>query len=156
MRLKTPPRTWIAALAAATFLLLTAACADPQNGKATQTQTEAEGTETGTPTGLKYVDLKVGEGAEAAPGNAVTVHYTGWLENGTKFDSSLDRQEPFTFRLGAQEVIEGWDQGVAGMKVGGKRKLTIPPDLGYGDQGAGDAIPPGSTLIFEVQLLGIE
>ncbi len=160
MQLKTHPHTWIAALAATAFLLLTAACADPQNGKSAQapaetTQTEAEGTETSTPTGLKYVDLKVGEGAEAVPGKVVTVHYTGVLENGTKFDSSLDRQEPFTFRLGAQEVIDGWDQGIAGMKVGGKRKLTIPPDLGYGDQGSG-AIPPGSTLIFEVQLLGIE
>ena len=160
MHFKTRPRTWLAALAA-TFLLLTAACADSQNGKATEapaetTQTEAKGPETVTPTGLKYVDLKVGEGAEAVPGKTVTVHYTGWLENGTKFDSSLDRQEPFPFRLGAQEVIDGWDQGVAGMKVGGKRKLTIPPDLGYGDQGAGDAIPPGSTLIFEVQLLGVE
>jgi peptidylprolyl isomerase len=167
MHLKTRPHTLIAALAATAFLLLTAACADPQNGKPAETsqttdatdaetsQTEAEGTAISTPTGLKYVDLKVGEGAEAAPGNVVTVHYTGVLENGTKFDSSLDRQEPFTFRLGAQEVIDGWEQGIAGMKVGGKRKLTIPPDLGYGDQGSG-AIPPGSTLIFEVQLLGIE
>jgi FKBP-type peptidyl-prolyl cis-trans isomerase len=156
MRLKTRPRTLIAALAAAAFLLLTAACADPQNGKATQAQAEAEGREIVTPTGLKYLDLKVGEGPEATSGNVVEVHYTGWLENGTKFDSSLDRQEPFTFRLGAGEVIEGWDQGVAGMKVGGKRKLTIPPDLGYGNEGSGEVIPPGATLTFEVELLGIE
>ena len=165
MQLKTRPHTWITALAATAFLLLTTACADPQNGKSAQApkdgkatetiQTEAEGPETSTPTGLKYVDLTVGEGAEAVPGKTVTVHYTGVLENGTKFDSSLDRQEPFTFRLGAQEVIDGWDQGIAGMKVGGKRKLTIPPELAYGDQGSG-AIPPGSTLIFEVQLLGVE
>jgi FKBP-type peptidyl-prolyl cis-trans isomerase len=152
MRLKTRSRTLIAALPVVAVLFLTAACADPQKDKATQ----AEARESVTPTGLKYVDLKVGEGPEAASGNVVEVHYTGWLENGTKFDSSLDRQEPFTFRLGAGEVIEGWDQGVAGMKVGGKRKLTIPPDLGYGNEGAGEVIPPGATLIFEVELLGIE
>src|SRR5687768_4182794 len=138
MSFKTLPRTLIAALVAATFLLLAAACADPQNGKAAQPQAQAEGKEIVTPTALKYLDLKVGEGAEATSGNVVEVHYTGRLENGTKFDSSLDRQEPYTFRLGAGEVIEGWDQGVAGMKVGGKRKLTIPPDLGYGNEGAGD------------------
>jgi peptidylprolyl isomerase len=156
MHRKTLPYTWIAALLAAAFpfLISISACADPQtqNGEAPQ----AEAKEIVTPTGLKYLDLKVGEGPEATSGKSVEVHYTGWLENGTKFDSSLDRQEPFTFRLGAGEVIEGWDQGVAGMKVGGKRKLIIPPDLGYGDQGAGGAIPPGATLIFEVELLGIE
>ena len=159
MRRKTLPHTLTAALLAAAFPFLISACADPQNGKADQTApaAQAEGGETvTTSTGLKYVDLKVGEGPEAAPGQTVEVHYTGWLENGTKFDSSLDRQEPFTFRLGAGEVIDGWDQGVAGMKVGGKRKLTIPPDLGYGDQGAGGAIPPGATLIFEVELLGVQ
>ncbi|MEA2562382.1 MAG: peptidylprolyl isomerase [Acidobacteriota bacterium] len=155
MRLKTRSRTLIAALPAAAFLILTISCTDPQNDKAAQPQAEAGAREVGTPTGLKYVDLKVGEGPEATTGNVVKVHYTGRLENGTKFDSSLDRQEPFTFRLGAGEVIEGWDQGIAGMKVGGKRQLTIPSDLGYGDQGSG-AIPPGATLIFEVQLLGIE
>lgn len=152
MSLKSLPRTLLAALLAATFLFLVAACADPQNGKPAQTDAE----ENVTPTGLKYLDLKVGEGAEATSGNVVEVHYIGTLENGTKFDSSLDRQEPLTFRLGAGEVIEGWDQGIAGMKVGGKRKLTIPSDLGYGEQGAGEAIPPGATLIFEVELLGIE
>jgi peptidylprolyl isomerase len=152
MRRRTLPHTFIVALLAAAVLILTAACTDPQNGKAAQ----AEGKEIVTPTGLKYLDLKVGEGPEATSGNVVEVHYTGRLENGTKFDSSLDRQEPYTFRLGAGEVIEGWDQGVAGMKVGGKRKLIIPPDLGYGNEGAGEAIPPGATLIFEVELLGIE
>jgi FKBP-type peptidyl-prolyl cis-trans isomerase len=109
-----------------------------------------------TPSGLKYQDLKVGEGAEAASGKIVEVHYTGWLESdGTKFDSSLDRGKPFSFRLGAGQVIKGWDQGVAGMKVGGKRKLIIPSALGYGKSGAGEVIPPGATLIFEVELLGV-
>jgi peptidylprolyl isomerase len=152
MRSKTLPHAWIAALLAAALPFLISACADPQDGKAAQT----EAREIVTPTGLKYLDLKVGEGPEATAGKNVKVHYIGRLENGTKFDSSLDRQEPFTFRLGAGEVIEGWDQGVAGMKVGGKRKLIIPSDLGYGEQGAGEAIPPGATLIFEVELLGIE
>lgn len=100
-------------------------------------------------------EIKVGEGAEAKAGDVVRVHYTGWLTDGTKFDSSVDRGAPFEFNLGAGEVIKGWDQGVAGMKVGGKRKLTIPPDLGYGDRGAGAVIPPGATLVFEVELLGI-
>jgi FKBP-type peptidyl-prolyl cis-trans isomerase len=100
-------------------------------------------------------ELQVGDGAEAAPGQHVTVHYTGWLTNGTKFDSSVDRGDPFSFRLGAGQVISGWDQGVAGMKVGGKRKLTIPPHMGYGARGAGGVIPPNATLVFEVELLEI-
>jgi FKBP-type peptidyl-prolyl cis-trans isomerase len=114
----------------------------------------AEQQEVTTASGLKYTDLTLGEGQEARAGQTVTVHYTGWLENGTKFDSSLDRRSPFNFRLGAGEVIRGWDEGVAGMKVGGKRKLTIPADLGYGARGAGGVIPPNATLIFEVELLG--
>lgn len=105
--------------------------------------------------GLKIEDLKVGTGAEATPGKMVTVHYTGWLTNGTKFDSSVDRGKPFKFHLGGGQVIQGWDKGVAGMKVGGKRKLTIPPELGYGARGVGP-IPPNSTLVFEVELLGVE
>ena len=109
-----------------------------------------------TPSGLRYTDLKVGEGEEAKTGQVVSVHYTGWLTNGTKFDSSLDRGRPFSFKLGASQVIEGWDKGVAGMKVGGKRKLTIPPGLGYGTQSVGGVIPPNSTLIFEVELLGVK
>jgi FKBP-type peptidyl-prolyl cis-trans isomerase len=104
---------------------------------------------------LKIEDLKVGTGDEATPGHKVTVHYTGWLTNGTKFDSSVDRGKPFDFMLGAHQVIAGWDEGVKGMKVGGKRKLTIPPEMGYGDRGAGNVIPPGSTLVFEVELLGV-
>jgi len=116
----------------------------------------AESKEVTTPSGLKYIDLKVGEGEEAKSGQKVTVHYTGWLTNGTKFDSSLDRKQPFSFQLGAGQVIQGWDQGVAGMKVGGKRKLTIPPELGYGARGAGGVIPPNATLVFEVELLGVD
>ena len=116
----------------------------------------AEAKEVTTPSGLKYTDLKVGEGEEAKPGQVVSVHYTGWLTNGTKFDSSLDRKQPFSFKLGAGQVIQGWDQGVAGMKVGGKRKLTIPPGLGYGGQAVGGVIPANSTLVFEVELLGVK
>ena len=108
------------------------------------------------PDGLVIEDVKVGTGKEAKAGDTVTVHYTGWLTNGKKFDSSLDRNEPFTFHLGGGEVIRGWDEGVAGMKVGGKRKLTIPSKLGYGENGAGDTIPPNATLKFDVELLGIQ
>jgi FKBP-type peptidyl-prolyl cis-trans isomerase len=104
---------------------------------------------------LEIEDLEVGSGAEAKTGDDVKVHYTGWLTNGTKFDSSVDRGRPFGFQLGAGRVIAGWDQGVVGMKVGGKRKLTIPPHLGYGDRGAAGVIPPGATLVFEVELLEI-
>jgi FKBP-type peptidyl-prolyl cis-trans isomerase len=103
----------------------------------------------------KIEDLVQGKGPEAVRGKTVEVHYTGWLTDGTKFDSSHDRNEPFSFRLGAGEVIEGWDRGVAGMKVGGKRKLTLPPELGYGSRGAPPAIPPNATLVFEVELLAV-
>jgi len=100
-------------------------------------------------------ELNVGEGAEAVAGKQVRVHYTGWLTDGTKFDSSKDRNDPFDFPLGRGHVIRGWDEGVAGMKVGGKRKLTIPPEMGYGARGAGGVIPPNATLVFEVELLGV-
>jgi FKBP-type peptidyl-prolyl cis-trans isomerase FkpA len=109
-----------------------------------------------TPNGLTYQDLTEGAGAEAAKGMQVSVHYTGWLMDGTKFDSSKDRNQPFDFPLGAGQVIRGWDEGVAGMKVGGTRKLTIPPSLGYGARGAGGVIPPNATLVFEVELLGVD
>ena len=106
-------------------------------------------------TSLKIEDTKVGTGAEATTGKVVKVHYTGWLTDGKKFDSSVDRGQPFEFSLGAGNVIKGWDQGVAGMKVGGKRKLTIPSDMGYGAAGAGGVIPPNATLVFDVELLGV-
>ena len=108
-----------------------------------------------TPSGLQYEDLVVGTGASPQPRQNCKVHYTGWLTDGKKFDSSKDRGEPFEFPVGAGRVIKGWDEGVATMKVGGKRKLTIPPDLGYGARGAGGAIPPNAVLVFEVELLGV-
>lgn len=113
-----------------------------------------------TASGLQYVDIKVGNGEVAKAGEQVSVHYTGWLQNpdgskGKKFDSSKDRGQPFQFALGQGQVIKGWDEGVQGMKVGGERELIIPPALGYGQRGAGGVIPPNSTLIFDVELLGV-
>ena len=111
---------------------------------------------TKAPSGLWYSDVAVGQGAEAEPGRTVRVHYTGWLPNGKKFDSSRDRGEPFAFTLGAGQVISGWDEGVKGMKVGGRRKLVLPPQLAYGDGGAPPDIPPGATLVFDVEVLGVQ
>jgi FKBP-type peptidyl-prolyl cis-trans isomerase FkpA len=105
--------------------------------------------------GLQYWDITVGTGATASSGKTVKVHYTGWLTSGKKFDSSKDRGQPFSFPLGAGQVIKGWDEGVAGMKVGGKRQLRIPPEMGYGARGAGGVIPPNATLIFDVELLEV-
>jgi FKBP-type peptidyl-prolyl cis-trans isomerase len=105
---------------------------------------------------LKKEDLTVGTGAEAVAGKEVTVHYIGTLQDGTKFDASRDHGQPFTFPLGGGQVIKGWDEGVVGMKIGGKRKLTIPPEMGYGAQGAGGVIPPNATLVFEVELLEVK
>ena len=105
--------------------------------------------------GLEYIDLAVGTGREAGRGDTATVHYTGWLQDGTKFDSSLDRGQPFSFRIGEGQVIKGWEEGVSGMKIGGKRKLMIPPHLGYGGRGAGGIIPPNAKLTFEVELLNV-
>lgn len=110
---------------------------------------------TETPSGLIIEDITLGNGAEAAAGHTVSVHYTGWLTDGSQFDSSHDRDEAFAFRLGARQVISGWDEGVQGMRVGGVRKLTIPPELGYGRRGAGGVIPPDATLVFEVELLEV-
>jgi peptidylprolyl isomerase len=130
-------------------------------GPAEAPQPVEEGAYTTTPSGLKYFDLQPGTGDEATAGSTAAVHYTGWLTDGTRFDSSrqprrpMGRQEPFSFRLGAGEVIKGWDEGVAGMHVGGKRQLLIPPALAYGDRGAGNVIPPGATLIFEIELVAL-
>lgn len=109
-----------------------------------------------TPSGLKYIDITPGTGDAPQTGQLVTVHYTGWLQNGTKFDSSLDRGDPFRFVLGQGKVIKGWDEGVATMKVGGKRRLIIPPGLAYGPRGAGGVIPPNAELTFDVELLGVK
>ena len=117
---------------------------------------EAEGEKSiETSSGLQYLDLVKGVGREAHVGETASVHYTGWLKDGTKFDSSLDRGQPFQFRLGAGRVIRGWDEGIVGMNIGSKRKLIIPPHLGYGKRGAGRVIPPNATLIFEVELLDL-
>ncbi len=108
------------------------------------------------PSGLSYVEVKEGTGAQAQSGQQVTVHYTGYLTSGKKFDSSVDRNQPLTFALGAGQVIKGWDEGIAGMKVGGKRKLIIPPSLGYGSRGTGGVIPPNAELVFDVELLDVK
>jgi peptidylprolyl isomerase len=137
----------IAALAAATTGVIMSESADAQPV-------------TATPSGLKMIDVKVGTGAMPKTGQTCVMHYTGWLyvdgKKGAKFDSSLDRNEPFSFKIGQGQVIGGWDEGVATMKVGGKRTLIIPPDLGYGSRGAGGVIPPNATLIFDVELLGVK
>jgi FKBP-type peptidyl-prolyl cis-trans isomerase len=135
---------------AAVVAVVVAACAQ------SQAPSGGGGQEVTTASGLKYTDTKVGTGAEAKAGQTAVVHYTGWLTNGTKFDSSKDRGQPFTFPLGGGRVIKGWDEGVQGMKVGGTRKLTIPANLGYGAQGAGGVIPPNATLVFEVDLLDLK
>jgi FKBP-type peptidyl-prolyl cis-trans isomerase len=121
----------------------------------TSSPMKVNGQPTTTASGLQYWDIVVGTGATAAPGSTVKVHYSGFLTTGEKFDSSRDRGEPFSFPLGAGQVIKGWDEGVAGMKVGGQRQLRIPPQLGYGAAGAGGAIPPNATLIFDVELLEV-
>jgi peptidylprolyl isomerase len=117
-------------------------------------------TVTTTPSGLKIIDIKVGTGASPKPGQTCVMHYTGWLyedgKKGAKFDSSVDRGQPFEFPIGQQRVIAGWDEGVATMKVGGKRTLIIPPALGYGARGAGGVIPPNATLLFDVELLAVK
>ena len=138
------------------LVVLTSACAKKEDAPVSNTPAPVPAMPVAEVTELKMEDIKVGAGAVAETGKSVTVHYTGWLTNGTKFDSSKDHGQPFTFHLGGGEVIKGWDQGVAGMKVGGVRKLTIPPNLGYGARGAGGVIPPNATLVFEVELLGVQ
>jgi peptidylprolyl isomerase len=139
--------------------VLTAMCALPamsaQEAAKEKGKTSPAKTVT-TASGLKYVDVKVGSGAAPVKGKQVKVHYTGTLENGKKFDSSVDRNEPFVFVIGVGQVIPGWDEGVMGMKVGGKRKLTIPSQLGYGARGAGPDIPPNATLLFDVELIDVQ
>ena len=129
------------------------ACVQNEGKPAGPARNQAATAMTKTPSGLAYEDLKVGTGPQPTAGKPVKVHYTGWLENGTKFDSSLDRNEPFVFIIGVGQVVPGWDEGVMTMRVGGKRKLVIPPQLGYGSHGAGGVIPPDATLVFEVELL---
>jgi FKBP-type peptidyl-prolyl cis-trans isomerase len=136
--------------------LVTAMCSLFAMAAFAQGPTKVEGKPKTMLGGLEYWDIKEGTGAMAKSGQTVSVHYTGWLTNGKKFDSSVDRGQPFTFDLGAGHVIKGWDEGVAGMKVGGKRQLRIPPELAYGDRGAGGAVPPNATLIFDVELLSIK
>jgi FKBP-type peptidyl-prolyl cis-trans isomerase FkpA len=160
-----PRCCWSAAAALAALLVggcrreaAPGAAQSPESGPVATTRTL--GTATNKPvvttaSGLQYIDVKEGTGAAARAGNAVSVHYTGWLTDGRKFDSSRDRGQPFGFQLGTGRVIKGWDEGVAGMKVGGVRKLIIPPALGYGSRGAGGVIPPEATLIFEVELVGV-
>lgn len=121
----------------------------------TNAPTKVTGEGTKTPTGLQYWDIRVGTGQEAKSGDHVKVHYTGWLTTGKKFDSSVDAHQPFDFTIDKGEVIKGWDQGVTGMKVGGKRQLRIPPDLAYGKEGYSGVIPANATLIFDIQLLAI-
>ena len=129
----------------------------PGVAKARQTEPTPEPTpqEVVTPSGLRYRDLQVRRGEEAARGKTVEIHYIGLLEDNTKFDSSEDPSHPFTFRIGIDDVIQGWHQGIAGMKVGGKRRLVVPPELGYGKQGMGRIVPPNATLIFEVELVNV-
>ena len=146
-------RVWVVQAALLLSLSSGSIAADNQEIKK-ETKNMAEQTVT-TESGLKYLDVTVGTGRLAELGDTASVHYTGWLADGKKFDSSVDRKEPFSFRLGAGQVIKGWDEGVMGMKIGGKRKLTIPPQLGYGARGAGGVIPPNATLTFDVELLDL-
>jgi len=146
---------------AASATLISAIAAAPSAAQTPTTQGNSK--LDATPTDLQKIDVKQGTGAEATPGKPVVVHYTGWLydtskpnSHGAKFDSSRDRNEPFSFPLGAGRVIKGWDDGVAGMKVGGQRTLIIPPQMGYGARGAGGVIPPNATLIFDVELLDVK
>ncbi|MBD2212013.1 FKBP-type peptidyl-prolyl cis-trans isomerase [Calothrix sp. FACHB-156] len=133
-----------------------AAIAVPENNTLIASNTMSDANVVTTPSGLKYIEEKEGTGATPQTGQKVVVHYTGTLEDGTKFDSSRDRNRPFDFNIGRGQVIKGWDEGLSTMKVGGRRKLIIPPELGYGARGAGGVIPPNATLIFDVELLDVK
>jgi FKBP-type peptidyl-prolyl cis-trans isomerase len=154
-----PKSTLLIALAlVATFVLAQSSTrkkASPARPNTTA-PTKVTGEPTKTPSGLEYWDIKLGTGPIAEKGQTVKVHYTGWLTTGKKFDSSVDSGRPFSFTLGAGEVIKGWDEGVAGMKVGGKRQLKIPAPLAYGEKGYPGVIPPNATLVFDVELLGVQ
>lgn len=145
------------------FAILTSFALFAQTQKATtparpntSAPTKVTGEGTKTASGLQYWDIRLGTGQEAKEGSRVRVHYTGWLTNGKKFDSSVDAGKPFDFRIGNGDVIKGWEEGVSGMKVGGKRQLRIPPELAYGKEGYPGAIPANATLIFDIQLLGVQ
>ena len=153
MNPKTLPRAVFATLLAAVGPFLLPALAEQDKGHSDAAA--AAGREIVNPSGLRYVDLRPGQGEEAQPGKIVEVHYVGWLEDGTRFDSSRDHDRPFTFRLGAGDALKGWDEGLVGMKVGGKRKLTIPPDLGFGKQGVGSVVPPNAVVFYEFELVGV-
>jgi len=151
-------KTAVVAIILSSLIGLAAAQTEPAKKAPAMLQgpTKVTGDPIKTASGLEYWDIKAGTGAVAQPGHKVKVDYTGWLTNGKKFDSSVGTGRPFEFMLGAGQVIKGWDEGVAGMKIGGKRQLKIPPDLAYGARGAAGVIPPNATLIFDVQLLGVE
>ena len=157
LRTRTAPWSLAVRLSMATVAAGTLTLAAPAALQAADNAAPAKtsGKPTTTKSGLKYWELKKGTGAVAKTGDNVKVHYTGWLTDGKKFDSSLDRGTPFEFKLGQGMVIKGWDEGVAGMKVGGKRQLRIPAELGYGDKGAGGVIPPNAELVVDVELLGV-
>lgn len=153
---KPVPCALLAALLAASSLSALPGTASARQEEPTPPPAPREGgREVVTPSGLRYRDLQVGEGAEAAKGRTVEIHYTGWLADNTKFDASQDPSHPFTFRIGIDDVIQGWHQGIAGMKVGGRRRLVVPPELGYGRQGMARVVPPNTTLVFEIELVGV-
>jgi FKBP-type peptidyl-prolyl cis-trans isomerase len=150
MQTRILPRAFVAGLLAAAGSFLLPALAQPNVG-----QTPPPGKEIVTPSGLKYVDLKIGQGDTADTGKVLEVNYSGWLaKGGVKFDSSME-DRPFTFRLGAGDAIKGWDEGLIGMKVGGRRRLVIPPELGFGKQGVGSVVPPNAVLVYEFELLAV-
>jgi peptidylprolyl isomerase len=158
--MRRPKLNTIAVISAAAVALAAVACAAVPDAALAQNSTSIKGKIMTTPSGLQIIDTQVGTGASPKAGQTCVMHYTGWLyengQKGKKFDSSVDRNEPFEFPIGMKRVIGGWDEGVATMKVGGKRTLIIPPELGYGARGAGGVIPPNATLMFDVELLGVK